>query len=258
VSSDPNSVLRFRACERHLHWALAIPFKVCYFTALILVLVYNPDPSRPLRQVFSWIHRGSGICLAVLPLATILWHRRDFAQHLDNVRRAWTWSREDFKWLGLMGIATIFPRISLPHQGKFNAAEKLNFMSLTVTYPVYVMTGFTIWFFGPAFVSWLVHFSMATMATPLIIGHVFMATVNPDTRVGLSGMITGFVDRHWAHHHYRLWYDEHFGPQTAAEQPKLEAPVDVTDTVEPLGDAVADGTPRHSLPAPSANPSFAA
>ena len=23
-------------------------------------------------------------------------------------------------------------------------------------------------------------------------------------------MITGFVDRHWARHHYRLWYDEHF------------------------------------------------
>jgi formate dehydrogenase subunit gamma len=256
VSSDPNTVLRFRACERHLHWALAIPFKVCYLTALILVLVYNPDPSRPLRQMFSWLHRGSGICLAVLPLATILWHRRDFALHLDNVRRAWSWSWGDFKWLGLMGLAVISPRISLPHQGKFNAAEKINFMSLTVTYPMYVVTGLTIWFFGPAFVSWLVHFSLATMATPLILGHVFMATVNPDTRVGLSGMITGFVDRHWAHHHYRLWYDEHFDRPTVAEPAQLEAPVAVTDPAEPLGDEV-EATPRPSLPAPSAKPSFA-
>ncbi len=127
----------------------------------------------------------------MLPLATILWHRRDFAHHLDNVRRAWTWSVDDFKWLALMGFAMLSPRIALPHQGKFNAAEKLNFMSLTVTYPIYVVTGITIWFFGPAFVSWLVHLSMAMLATPLIFGHVFMATVNPDTRVGLSRMITG-------------------------------------------------------------------
>ena len=135
MASDPNTVLRFRACERHLHWALAVPFKVCYLTAVILVLVYNPDPSRPLRQLVSWLHRGSGVCLAVLPLATILWHRRDFAHHLDNVRRAWTWSADDFKWLALMGVAMVTRRISLPHQGKFNAAEKINFIVLNLTYP---------------------------------------------------------------------------------------------------------------------------
>jgi hypothetical protein len=56
---------------------------------------------------------------------------------------------------------------------------------------------------------------MAAAATPLILGHVFMATVNPDTRVGLSGMISGFVNRHWARHHYRRWYDENFAPGVA-------------------------------------------
>ena len=52
-----------------------------------------------------------------------------------------------------MGFAMLSPRVTLPHQGKFNAAEKLNFMSLTVTYPIYAATGITIWFFAPAFVS---------------------------------------------------------------------------------------------------------
>ena len=257
MSSDPNTVLRFRACERHLHWALAIPFKICFFSAVILVVVYNPNPTRPLRFLFSWIHRGSGICLAVLPLATILWHRRDFAHHLDNVRRAWTWSADDFKWLALMGFAMLSRRITLPHQGKFNAAEKLNFMSLTVTYPVYVVTGITIWFFGPAFVSWVVHLGMAMLATPLVFGHVFMATVNPDTRVGLSGMITGFVDRHWARHHYRLWYDEHFGHEAAAVPAEGEPPLDATDTVVPLSDPVVVEAARRPLTETTANPSFA-
>jgi formate dehydrogenase subunit gamma len=257
VASDPNTVLRFRACERHLHWALAVPFKVCYLTALILVVVYNPAPARPLRQFVSWIHRGSGVCLALLPLATVLWHRRDFRQHLDNVRRAWSWSLDDFKWLALMGVAMLSSRVSLPHQGKFNAAEKINFMVLTLTYPVYLASGLTIWFFGPAFVSWLVHFSLATLATPLILGHVFMATVNPDTRVGLPGMMSGFVDRHWARHHYRLWYDEHFEAPAVSVALDEAAPAAVGDEtpVAPVNE-VQDG-PRHALPGPAANPSFA-
>ena len=105
MSSDLNTVLRFRACERHLHWAMAIPFKVCYLTALILVLVYNPVPSRPLRAC----SRGLTACRAsAWPCCRSprsCWHRRDFALHLDNVRRAWTWRLDDFKWLALMGPA---------------------------------------------------------------------------------------------------------------------------------------------------------
>ena len=76
-------------------------------------------------------------------------------------------------------------------------------MVLTATYPLYIVTGLLIWLPGVAFLSWMIHLIMAAMATPLILGHIFMATVNPDTRVGLSGMISGFVDRHWAEHHYR-------------------------------------------------------
>jgi hypothetical protein len=40
-----DEILRFQVCERHLHWAIAIPFKICYLTALILVTVYNPAVS---------------------------------------------------------------------------------------------------------------------------------------------------------------------------------------------------------------------
>ncbi len=36
-----------------------------------------------------------------------------------------------------------------------------------------------------------------------------MATINPSTRVGLKGMITGFVNRHWAAHHYPKWFRAH-------------------------------------------------
>ena len=194
-----------------MHWAIAVPFMVCYTTAVILVTIYNPDPSRPYRLVFSWIHRLSGTSLFLAPLLTFLWHRRDLAIHFKNVGTVWRWRLDDFKWLLLMAPATLNKRIQLPDQEKFNAAEKINFMVLTATVPAYIVTGVLIWLPGVAFLSWLVHLSMAAMATPLILGHIFMATINPDTRIGLQGMISGWVDRHWAEHHYGHWYREHFG-----------------------------------------------
>jgi hypothetical protein len=145
--------------------------------------------------------------------------------HLRNVREAWSWRLDDLKWLLLMGPATVSKSIELPHQGKFNAAEKINFMVVLSTYPIYIATGLAIWFLRPAYLSWMIHFSMAAAATPLVLGHVFMATVNPDTRVGLKGMITGWVSREWAQHHYRYWYDEHFAhldhavPAVASAEP---------------------------------------
>jgi formate dehydrogenase subunit gamma len=231
----PAEILRFRTSERQLHWAIAAPFMVCYATALVLVAVYNPDPTRPYRALFSWTHRLSGACLFLLPLWTVLRHRHDFDLYFHNIRTAWKWRLEDVKWLLLMGLSTFNKRVELPHQGKFNAGEKLNFMFLTASYPLYIITGVLIWLPGVAFASWILHLSLAAMATPLILGHVFMATLNPDTRVGLSGMVTGYVDRHWAQHHYRHWYDEHFGhlhhqPDPVAE-PALAAAVETQ--VEP-------------------------
>jgi formate dehydrogenase subunit gamma len=217
--SPADLILRFRPAERHMHWAVAIPFMVCYTTALVLVLVYNPDPSRPFRSAFSWAHRISGLCLLLLPVWNFARHWRDARLHLHNVRQAWSWRWDDLRWLALIGPASLFESIALPHQGKFNAGEKINFMVLSATYPVYLASGLLIWFGDSPFYSWLVHFGLALLATPLLFGHLFMATVNPDTRVGLRGMITGFVDRQWARHHYRHWYVEHYGASERTQPP---------------------------------------
>lgn len=202
------TVLRFHKTERALHWSIAIPFMICYTTALILVVFYNPHPLRPYRAVFSWIHRLSGIGLILFPILTIIRSRGSFGIHFYNIRQAWIWSAQDVKWLLMMGLAALSPRFTLPEQGKFNAAEKLNFMLVMATYPLYIVTGVLIWLPGIAFVSWMGHFAMAVVATPFLVGHIFMATINPGSRPALQGMITGFVDRQWAKHHYGQWYRE--------------------------------------------------
>ena len=81
VPSD--KVLRFKRSERHVHWAISIPFMVCYGTALILVIVYGPNPEWPFREVVSWIHRISGVCLFLLPLIVMFRTRHDLKTYFD-------------------------------------------------------------------------------------------------------------------------------------------------------------------------------
>ncbi len=219
-AADKSKILRFARSERLLHWSIAGPFLVSFASAVVLALIYNPDPSRPFRAVFSGIHRASGVALIVLPMLASLKIRRDVRIHLYNIKQAWTWLFDDFKWLSLMLLAAMSSKIKLPDQGKFNAAEKLNFMVLMVTYPLYVGTGLLMWLTHLAILSWILHFLMATLATPLVLGHLYMALINRESRTGLQGMFSGFVDRQWAKHHYRRWYREHH--EATEERPALE------------------------------------
>lgn len=206
----PEKIKRFRKSERLVHWAIALPFLICMASAAVLVLIYNPNPLRPYREIFSWTHRVSGLLLIVVPLLVLATHWRDYKIHWSNVKEAWGWSRDDFKWLALMGLAVVSKRIVLPEEGKFNAGEKLNFMMSTVNHPLLGATGIVLWLTHGAIVPWFVHFSLAVASIPLVAGHIFMATINPASRVGLSGMFSGFVDREWARHHYRRWFREQF------------------------------------------------
>jgi len=210
-------ILRFCRSERLVHWAIAVPYLVSYASALVLVVLYNSDPLRPYRDVFSWIHRISGLCLLVLPMIAVCKCRGDIRIHFYNIKQAWTWVFADFKWLALMMLAALNSKIKLPEQGKFNAAEKINFMVLLGTYPLYIATGFLMLLTNGAVLAWIVHFAMALMAIPLILGHMYMALLNRSGRPGLQGMISGRVDRQWAKHHYRLWYNELHGSSEGQE-----------------------------------------
>ncbi len=205
-------ILRFQRGERMLHWSIAIPFMTCFATGMILKIFYDLHPEGTSRDVLSFVHRVAGGCLAVFPALALLRNWREYRVHLYNIKVGWIWTVDDVKWLFLMGPAAFSKRFTLPDQRKFNAAERLNFMAVMVTYPTFVTTGIVLCTPGIHFVPWVVHFGLALAVVPLMFGHIFMATVNPETRVGLSGMITGHVDRTWASHHYAAWYRELFDP----------------------------------------------
>ena len=79
-------------------------------------------------------------------------------------------------------------------------------MMVSATYPFYIITGLMVWLPGVALYAYLAHLAVAIIGLPLIFGHIFMATVNPEHVWQFSGMVTGWVDREWAKHHYRRWF----------------------------------------------------
>ena len=211
-------VLRFRRGERLLHWSLAIPFLTCFATGLSMKFLYTLHPDGISRDVLAFLHRVGGGSLAVFPTLAVLSNWSDLGHHLYNVKVGWIWTVDDIKWLFLMGPAAVSDRFMLPEQRKFNAAERLNFMMVMVTYPVFITTGVLLWMPGIHFVPWIVHVGVAVAVAPLVCGHVYMALINPGTRVGLSGMISGIVDREWAKHHYTSWYRDHYEEDGSPKQ----------------------------------------
>ncbi len=207
---EPDVVLRFRRSERWFHWSIAAPFVICAATGFVLMAFYNLHSEGWSRATLSWIHRISGICFAVSPAMSAAVHWRDLRIHWSNVKEALRWSMQDSKWLSAMGLRLFDGRIRLPEQGKFNAAEKLNFLMVMCTYPLFIVTGLLLLMPGTKFISWITHVTIAVSAAPLMLGHIYMALINPETRVGISGMLSGYVDRAWAKHHYGRWYRENF------------------------------------------------
>ena len=225
----PSRILRFLPGERFLHWALAGPFVLLYLSAALMLAFYGEPNPRHFREAFAIAHRVFGVMLIVLPPLALLGGIGDRRVHLENLREGWIWNVDDLRWLVLFPKNAMNPKIKLPEQGKFNAAEKLNFMMVSTFYPLYIITGIMVWMPGIAIFAYLSHYAMAVAGVPLVCGHIFMATINPETKVGLSGMFTGWVDRGWAKHHYRKWYRSHFEPQEVvlklAEQLKRPARV---------------------------------
>ncbi len=199
-------MLRLLKADRWIHWTIAVPCIVCYVTALVLILVYNPEPSRQFRVVFSWIHRISGVSLIVLPMIAMYYSKHDLRSYVHNINQAWAWTIKDIKCLCLLALSFISRRALTSNSDrlgtsvmKFNYASAMMLMS---TYPIFIVTGVLIWVTDGAFLFWMIHLGLALMATLFLLSHILMSILNPPARVALSKRISDFVDRRYKNHNH--------------------------------------------------------
>jgi formate dehydrogenase subunit gamma len=104
-------------------------------------------------------------------------------------------------------------RGAAPPQGRFNAGQKVHTALQAGLMVVFTLSGVLIYlqeasarFRGTSAI--VVHDVAMYVAVPLVIGHLFLALVNPSTRHSLRGMTIGTVRRDWARRHHPKWERE--------------------------------------------------
>ena len=192
-------VRRFSPVERLLHWVNAVGFFFLLTTGLIL---YLPRLSVLVarRQFIQSIHFWGGVAwLAVLAAVLLLGARR----LLKTARDLETFDHDDLVWL----------RGGKAPQGRFNAGQKIN-AALTAAFTIlFGVSGLLLWFGEQdtrfRFASTVIlHDGLMYVSLVLLVGHLYLALINPATRHSLRGMTLGDVRVEWAMRHHAKWEPE--------------------------------------------------
>jgi formate dehydrogenase subunit gamma len=191
---------RFSRTERAVHWVHASAFLVLFVSGLCL---YLPSLSELIgrRPLLRDVHVYTAlIWLAALALIVLAGDRRRLlaaAREIDN------FDDDDLAWL----------RGRRAPQGRFNAGQKINAIVTAALAVLFAVTGLFLWYGerDHAFRlqnALLVHDWLMYISFFLVLGHLYLALVNPSTRHSLSGMTRGWVREDWALRHHRKWAEQ--------------------------------------------------
>ena len=192
---------RFSKTERTLHWANAAFFFFLLATGLIL---YLPSLSVAVgrRMIVQDVHFWSGIAwVSVLAAIVVLGDRRGIVETAREVDR---FDRDDLRWLAGKKPAP---------QGRLNAGQKIN-AALTAAFTLLVLASGLLLWFGERDTSWrfastvILHDGLMYFSVALLLGHLYLAVINPSTRHALRGITTGSVSEEWAATHHAKWTPE--------------------------------------------------
>lgn len=219
----PEFLDRFAPPSRQLHWLVAIPVLLLFITGLTNFWPEAKALHVGGARVFAWLHVLLGFAFAgalVLALLTIVPRReaRRDARELLTVRLA------DYLWLQHQALRAAGQRSVGPRVGKFNAGQKLNAALTTLAILALTGTGLVLgvnyWrkdVFDVDMVAGLFrwHTVISVLLLPLILGHIYMSTLNPGTRESLRGITLGRVRRAWAERHHPAWAERALREQAA-------------------------------------------
>ena len=206
-------VRRFKVPTRLVHWSLSV-----FFILLLLTGLTNFVPELKTihiggARLFAWAHVALGFAMvAVAAVALLALNRsRSLRDDMDALTRN---GPDDTRWLRHQ-LARLSRRGgSEPPVAKFNAGQKLNALLSAAATAGLLGTGVILGInyitkrvFSTVFVAdvFPLHTWLALAFIPVLLGHLYLALINPSTREALRGMTSGSVRRDWARRHHPGW-----------------------------------------------------
>lgn len=202
------TILRFNGIERSIHWAHAVTFLLLVFTGLALYFPSLRSLTYGGLKLMREAHLTVAFLFVAAPVIAASWDNASSVRR--GLRDAFSWNRDDSRWLAASLLPVRRRRRPKPEQGRFNAGQKVNvFLSLFACAGL-TITGLVIWpqhFFPTPLreAIFLVHDLLFWLIMPLVIGHIFLSLAYPTTREALNGMLSGFVDASWAAKRHGKW-----------------------------------------------------
>ena len=197
VGMDKHRAQRFTVSERGVHWLTAFVF----FSLLVSGLVVGRRGAFH-NVMYAWHLASAGALVGGVALIVLVGNRHALGRTTRELR---TFDPEDREWLATVP-SRLLAGAPQPPAGRFNAGQKVNFALVCILLAALYITG------GDTIIAGTHHnlifgaHKLATIgACVLVAGHLYMALVNPTTRHAMRGMLTGEVDREWAHKHYPRW-----------------------------------------------------
>ncbi len=208
-------VYRFSKGERFVHWVHGVAFLLLLFTGLGVLTI----AIQPAMNIFGGIQVTRNIHRVVAVLFTI-GMIIGFVGKGEGARQMRRWfkdvisfGKDDFAHAKNFGIEFFGGHKPFPPQGKFNGGEKLNSMITILGTLCIVISGYIIWF-APSIPQWIVqwaypiHSACALFMGALLIAHLYLGLLHPDSNQALKGIFTGWVPAKFAFEHYEKWYNE--------------------------------------------------
>ncbi|MBU1206149.1 MAG: formate dehydrogenase subunit gamma [Proteobacteria bacterium] len=199
MAKPKNLILSSTVFERVVHWVLAGSCLFLFLTGFGLMFhslsfIANFFPGG--FYVMKLLHNIDGIIFGLAFLfALVAWGKDTL--YFDE---------EDKKWFRVMG-GYLWEVEKVPEAGKFNAGQKLFFMTLFLFWFIMMGTGIFMWFpiFPPELTRWL--YALHALGTVVLGGflviHFYLGTYgNPGT---FQVMGHGFVTKGWAKKHRAKW-----------------------------------------------------
>ena len=122
-------------------------------------------------------------------------------------------NRADLRWLRLKPKEMFLSsEIELPHQGKYNAGQKLFGIGIAILIVLIAGSGLVIKFTpgSEEIIRWAitVHFAAVMTAVAFLVLHIYMTVFNPAERPAFFSMLNGHVSERYARKHNHLWWEK--------------------------------------------------
>jgi formate dehydrogenase subunit gamma len=199
--SEPR-IERYNANERSNHWVTAISFVLLALSGLAM---FHP--------AMFWLSAlfGGGQWMRILhPFIGVVM----FLSFAGLVLRFWHHNvidSDDVRWLKQIGDVLNNREDRLPEVGRYNAGQKMLFITLVVCMALLLLSGIVIWrrYFSAYFpidvirLAVVVHAAAAFVIIAGIIVHIYAAIWVKGT---MGAMLKGYVTPGWARKHHPRWF----------------------------------------------------